>query len=261
MARTPPQAASPRHHQHARAGCRDNRPATSRRWPCSPVCGLLADAHARTHCEEWSADITLRRGARRGTAQRRPRLGSRSRPASAFAPATPFAAKARAARRSPCRTAARLRLDENSALALPEPPSGLGSLLELLRGIIHVISRDPRSLTLQHALRQRRPRGNRVRHSRRRERRVYTEIVVLEGEVAVTTPRGRAQSRERPCRASRKTGEAPTASPLRIARSSACAGRATTRRSSIGRCPAQTKSRPRRASRRRLLRDRARRRA
>jgi len=39
-----------------------------------------------------------------------------------------------------------IRVDQNSTLTLAEPDDGVGSLLKLLRGVIHVISRDPRSL-------------------------------------------------------------------------------------------------------------------
>ncbi len=39
-----------------------------------------------------------------------------------------------------------IRVDQHSTLTLAEPDDGVGSLLKLLRGVIHVISRDPRSL-------------------------------------------------------------------------------------------------------------------
>ena len=53
-------------------------------------------------------------------------------------------AYSRAALRLPDETV--IRVDQNSTLTLAEPDDGVGSLLKLLRGVIHVISRDPRSL-------------------------------------------------------------------------------------------------------------------
>ena len=135
-----------------------------------------------------------------------------------------------------------LRLDENSALALPEPPSGVGSLIELLRGVIHVISRDPRSLSFTTPYANAGLEGTefdiRVDDNER-----LTEIVVLEGEVVVTTPAGELNVASDHV-AVAKDGEAPTASPYRRSRSSACAGRATTRRSSIARCRAPDQEPP-----------------
>jgi FecR protein len=39
-----------------------------------------------------------------------------------------------------------MRLDESASLTITEPRDGIGSVIDILRGIIHVISRDPRSL-------------------------------------------------------------------------------------------------------------------
>src|SRR5262245_51959498 len=82
-----------------------------------------------------------------------------------------------------------IKLDEHSVLNLPEPPSGTGSLLELLRGMLHVISRDPRSLTFKT------PYANAGLEGTEFDIRVdtderLTEIVVLEGVVPTQTPNG-----------------------------------------------------------------------
>src|SRR6188508_297499 len=73
-----------------------------------------------------------------------------------------------------------LRLDELTTLNLPEPPSAAGTLIELLRGIIHVISRDPRSLSFRTPYANAGLEGTefdiRVDEDKR-----LTEIVVLEG--------------------------------------------------------------------------------
>jgi len=105
-----------------------------------------------------------------------------------------------------------IKLDEHSVLNLPEPPSGIGSLLELLRGILHVISRDPRSLTFKT------PYANAGLEGTEFDIRVdaderLTEIVVLEGEVAVTTPNGNLEVASDYVAVARD-GQAPTASPL-----------------------------------------------
>ena len=105
-----------------------------------------------------------------------------------------------------------LRLDELTTVNLPEPPSAAGSLIELLRGIIHVISRDPRSLSFKT------PYANAGLEGTEFDIRVdaneqLTEIVVLEGEVAVTTPSGDLKVPSDYVAVARG-GQAPTASPL-----------------------------------------------
>ncbi len=105
-----------------------------------------------------------------------------------------------------------LRLDEHSVLNLSEPPSGVGSLLELLRGIIHVISRDPRSLSF------RTPYANAGIEGTEFDIRVdaderFTEIVVLEGEVVVATPSGELQVPSDHVAVARD-GQAPTATAI-----------------------------------------------
>src|SRR5262245_41248004 len=104
-----------------------------------------------------------------------------------------------------------LRLDELTTVNLPEPPSA-GTLIELLRGIIHVISRDPRSLSFKT------PYANAGLEGTEFDIRVdanerLTEVVVLEGVVAVTAPRGDLHVASDHVAVVRD-GQAPTATPL-----------------------------------------------
>ena len=83
-----------------------------------------------------------------------------------------------------------LRLDENSALGPARAAVGRGLVG---RAAARHHSRDqprPAAVAVHDSIRERRPRRHRVRHSRRRNVHGSTEIVVLEGEVVVTTPRG-----------------------------------------------------------------------
>jgi Tfp pilus assembly protein PilF len=105
-----------------------------------------------------------------------------------------------------------LRLDEQTTLNLPEPASASGSLIELLRGIIHVISRDPRSLSFKT------PYANAGLEGTEFDIRVdanerLTEIVVLEGEVAVTAPSGDLKVASDHVAVVRD-GQVPTSAPL-----------------------------------------------
>jgi predicted Zn-dependent protease len=83
-----------------------------------------------------------------------------------------------------------LRLDERTTLTLSQPADGIGSIVELIRGVIHVISRDPRSLRFTTPYANAGLEGTefdlRVDDAQRR-----TEVAVLEGKVAFTTPGGR----------------------------------------------------------------------
>src|SRR5690606_13893501 len=83
-----------------------------------------------------------------------------------------------------------LRLDANTTFTLREPGSTLVSLIELIRGVIHVIRRDPRSLSFSTPYANAGLEGTEfdIRVSEADER---TEVVVLEGEVVVTAPMGR----------------------------------------------------------------------
>ncbi|MET0791537.1 MAG: TonB-dependent receptor [Polyangiaceae bacterium] len=82
-----------------------------------------------------------------------------------------------------------IRLDARATLSLSD--DGAGSLIELIRGVIHVISRDPRSLRFSTPYANAGIKGTefdiRVSDS-------STEIAVLEGEVVVTNPLGRVEA-------------------------------------------------------------------
>lgn len=104
-----------------------------------------------------------------------------------------------------------LRLDERTTLTVAEPDSGAGSLIELLRGIIHVISRDPRQLRFTT------PYANAGLEGTEFDIRVddnarLTEIVVLEGEVVITTPAGELGVTSDHAAIARE-GSAPVATP------------------------------------------------
>jgi tetratricopeptide (TPR) repeat protein len=83
-----------------------------------------------------------------------------------------------------------IRVDQNSTLTLAEPVDGVGSLLKLLRGVIHVISRDPRSLRFSTPHVNAGLKGTefdiRVDDTQQR-----TTVAVLEGKVEVTNAAGR----------------------------------------------------------------------
>jgi tetratricopeptide (TPR) repeat protein len=82
-----------------------------------------------------------------------------------------------------------LRLDENATLAFSEPESGLGLVIELLRGVIHVISRDPRSLRFTTPYANAGLEGTEF-DIRVSDKERQTDVVVLEGEVVLSTPAG-----------------------------------------------------------------------
>ena len=133
-----------------------------------------------------------------------------------------------------------LKLDENSALGLPEPAFGIG-LADRAAARRHP-RHQPRSalVALHNPLRQRGPRGHRVRHSRRRERASDRDRRARRRSRR-HDPCRRAQRRRATISRSRRTAKRRPHNPTHRP-SSACAGRATTRRSSIARFPGQTKS-------------------
>ena len=209
MARTPPQTAAappPR-----RRAPRLSASAGRSRSLGSPACGRSATPMPRAAARN-GRPRSAGRGARRGPAQRQPPTGcARDRRTRLHGRRLRSESSSRATMILP--DGGTLRLDENSALALPEPPSGLGSLIELLRGIIHVISRDPRSLSFKTPTRtpaSKAPSSTFASTSNER----LTEIVVLEGEVVVTTPTGELNVASDHV-AIAKDGEAPTALPYR----------------------------------------------
>ena len=83
-----------------------------------------------------------------------------------------------------------IRVNQNSTLTLEEPEDGVGSLLKLLRGVIHVISRDPRSLRFSTPHVNAGLKGTEfdIRVDEAGQR---TSVAVLEGQVEVTNAAGR----------------------------------------------------------------------
>jgi Tfp pilus assembly protein PilF len=148
----------------------------------------VAPAYAARSCDEWSAEIVTVEGTAevlRGGTQTWARLASGDRVCSGETISVQGAS--RLAVRLPDETS--IRLDEHTTLVVPEPPSGDGSLIELLRGVIHVISRDPRLLLFTTPYANAGLEGTefdiRVDDVARR-----MEVVVLEGEVVVANTAG-----------------------------------------------------------------------
>jgi Flp pilus assembly protein TadD len=105
-----------------------------------------------------------------------------------------------------------LKLDENTTVVLERAAPTGGSLVELLRGLIHVISRDPRQLRFTT------PHINAGLEGTEfdlgvNEAADQTEVAVLEGVVRVTSPSGEL-SVSRDQLGVGKTGQAPFATPL-----------------------------------------------
>jgi Tfp pilus assembly protein PilF len=209
MAGTPPQT-PPARYARRRAGhfvpfCRPLAILSlAGLWP-------LGNAHAARSCEEWSAEVS----SIEGRVEIRRSGGSDWVPLAAGEHAcTGDSLQADGSSRATLvlPDGGVVRLDERSVLNLPEPPSGLGSLLELLRGIIHVISRDPRALTFQTPYANAGLEGTEF-DIRVDERERLTEIVVLEGEVVVTTASGEINVASDHVAVARD-GQMPTASPI-----------------------------------------------
>src|SRR5262245_15374803 len=190
--------------------------------PSTPACGAVAilglggvwlpdAAQAARRCEEWSAEVSSVEGIveiRRTATVAWAALAAGERVCTEDS--VRVGRSSRATLVLP--DGGDLRLDELTTLNLPEPPSAAGTLVELLRGIIHVISRDPRSLSF------RTPYANAGLEGTEFDIRVdasqqLTEIVVLEGEVAVTSPNGDLKVPSDYVAVARD-GQTPTALPL-----------------------------------------------
>ncbi|HET8697029.1 MAG TPA: FecR domain-containing protein, partial [Gammaproteobacteria bacterium] len=78
-----------------------------------------------------------------------------------------------------------LRLDQLTTMTLDDPPSGYGTLLDLVLGALHIMSRDPRSLTIKTPHVNAGLEGTEF-DIRVAENRPETDVVVLEGAVRVT---------------------------------------------------------------------------
>src|SRR5690606_23185809 len=81
-----------------------------------------------------------------------------------------------------------LRLDANTSVAFEAGDDDTGSLLDLIRGMIHVISRDPRSLKFSTPYANAGLEGTEFLIAAED---AQTSITVLEGEVALTNAAGR----------------------------------------------------------------------
>ncbi len=156
--------------------------------------GLVLTAGARAQppergCGDWHAELLAAEGVievqRAGAADWTPAergavicLGDALR-AQAFS---------RAALRLPDESV--IRVDQNSTLTLAEPDDGVGALLKLLRGVIHVISRDPRSLRFSTPHMNAGLKGTEfdIRVDDVEQR---ASVAVLEGQVEVTNAAGR----------------------------------------------------------------------
>jgi Tfp pilus assembly protein PilF len=170
----------------------------------------LTAAQAARSCEEWSVEITAVEGrveARRNAATQWIAAASGERVCSGDSVRT--LAASRATLTLPDLNT--LRLDEQSMLVLTEPESGAGSLVELLRGVIHVISRDPRLLRFTTPYANAGLEGTEF-DIRVDERERLTEVVVLEGDVRLTTPTGEVGVASDHVAVARE-GQAPTATP------------------------------------------------
>jgi len=105
------------------------------------------------------------------------------------------------------------RLDENTTLAVGETEQSGGWLINLIRGVIHVISRDPRSLKFTTPYANAGLEGTEF-DIRVDERKRQTEVVVLEGKVAMSTANGNLSVPSGQIAVAR-AGQSPTAEPLR----------------------------------------------
>lgn len=208
MARTPPQADTPR--QLACTACRylAGTACSSIAFVTLATLWPLAEARAARSCDEWSAAVTAVEGIaelRRSASRDWLALTTGDRACSGDAIRTHSSSRVTIT----LPDGGTLKLDGNSSLSMPEPPSGLGSLVELLNGVIHVISRDPRQLRFATPYANAGLEGTefdiRVDDTER-----LTQIVVLEGEVVVSTPAG-SLSVGSDHIAVAKDGQAPTA--------------------------------------------------
>lgn len=114
----------------------------------------------------------------------------------------------RAAIRLPDKTV--LRLDQNTSLTFAEPEDDTGSWLDLLRGIIHVISRDPRALRFNTPYANAGLEGTEFVIAVSDE---DTDVTVLEGEVLLSNSAGTVSIPSRQ-RGVARLAQAPTAEAI-----------------------------------------------
>jgi tetratricopeptide (TPR) repeat protein len=80
-----------------------------------------------------------------------------------------------------------MRVDQNSTLAFPEPENGYGTLINLMRGILHLFSRDPRALRIDTPYANAGLEGTEFVITAGDDR---TDVTVLEGEVVLGNSAG-----------------------------------------------------------------------
>ncbi len=168
-------------------------------------------AQVSRSCEDWSVEVTAVEGRaemQRGEGSEWASLATGERACSGYA--LHVLAAGRVTLTLPDGNT--LRVEENTTMNLPEPPSGIGSLIELIRGALHVISRDPRLLRFTTPYANAGLEGTefdiRVDPDRK-----LTEIAVLEGAVVVTTPAGQLGVESAHVVTARE-GEMPSATPF-----------------------------------------------
>ncbi len=169
---------------------------------------------AETSCTEWRAELTVVEGAvevkRAGESVWAKAASGAS---LCYGDAVGVKASSRATLTLPDHST--LRLDENTTITLVEPKQSGASLIDLVRGVIHVISRDPRSLKFTTPYANAGLEGTEF-DIRVNDREPQTEVVVLEGKVAMSTPTGDLGVSSGQVAVAR-AGQPPSAQPLREA--------------------------------------------
>lgn len=183
-------------------------------WSAVAFLGLcpVLEAQAARSCDDWSAVLT----AVEGIVEVRLEAGPEWRSvASGHRICTGDSVRVAGASRATLTLPdySTFRLAEHTTLLLPEPPSGDGSLVELLRGLIHVISRDPRRLSFRTPYANAGLEGTEF-DIRVDEDRQQTEVTVLEGQVSLTTQPATELKVGSGHFAVARLGEPPTATPL-----------------------------------------------
>lgn len=193
------------------------RPARRSTAALAALLGLLALGASRTaaaqsaDCGEWTGELTAVEGTaeiqRAGTATW---LGAASGAQVCLGDSIRVHRSARALLTLPDRST--LRLDANTTVILEPPAPTGGSLINLVRGLIHVISRDPRQLRFTTPYSNAGLEGTEfdigVNEGERQ-----TEVAVLEGVVRVTTPTGELRVTRSQLGVARE-GAVPTAAAL-----------------------------------------------